>query len=54
MKPAICHKCGKDLKRTVPDDATDVTCFACDNTSVTERERDRLQRELRFRKEWKK
>ena len=31
MKQAICHKCGKDLKHLVPDDATEVTCFACDN-----------------------
>jgi hypothetical protein len=31
MKPAICSKCGKDLKHLVPNDASHVTCFACDN-----------------------
>ena len=31
MKQAICYKCGKDLNSQVPDDAGEVTCFACDN-----------------------
>lgn len=30
MKRAICSRCGKDLGRLVPDDATHVVCFACD------------------------
>jgi NMD protein affecting ribosome stability and mRNA decay len=29
LKPAICCKCGKDLKDKVPAEAGDVTCFAC-------------------------
>ncbi len=29
MKQAICCKCGKDLKRKVPDDAKEVICFQC-------------------------
>lgn len=28
-KPAICHKCGKNLKGKVPIDAEEVTCFEC-------------------------
>lgn len=28
-KPAICHKCGKDLHGRVPHDAEQVTCFRC-------------------------
>lgn len=28
-KKAICYKCGKDLKATVPINAEEVTCFKC-------------------------
>jgi hypothetical protein len=31
MKRAICSKCGKPLQGKVPDDATEVICFKCDN-----------------------
>lgn len=29
MIRAICCKCGKDLKMMLPDDAEEITCFAC-------------------------
>lgn len=32
-KPAVCSKCGRDIGLRVPADATDVTCFDCDNNS---------------------
>ena len=31
MKAAVCSKCGKATGGMVPDDATHITCFACDN-----------------------
>lgn len=31
MKIPYCSKCGKRLPGTVPDDATNITCFACTN-----------------------
>lgn len=31
VKQAICSKCGDKLDGMVPDDATDVVCFKCDN-----------------------
>lgn len=30
-KPALCSKCGRDLLALVPEEATGVTCFECDN-----------------------
>lgn len=33
MKQAVCYKCGKKFKHQVPDDAGEVTCFACDQIS---------------------
>lgn len=39
-KPAICHKCGKNLKRRVPDDAEEVTCFACDKLEWERKDRE--------------
>jgi hypothetical protein len=29
MKPVVCEKCGKKLDGFVPEDATDIICFAC-------------------------
>lgn len=34
-KSAVCEKCGKRLEGQVPVDATNVTCFACDNPKCT-------------------
>jgi hypothetical protein len=39
MKPAICSRCGKDLKDLVPDDAEDVVCFRCNEAENKRRER---------------
>lgn len=33
MKQAVCHRCGKRFKHQIPDDAEQVTCFACDQLS---------------------
>jgi hypothetical protein len=37
-KTPICHKCGKVLKGKVPDDATEITCFFCDNPPYEDEE----------------
>jgi hypothetical protein len=40
MKPAVCEKCGKKLDGFVPEDATDIICFACnEGRGVNERPR---------------
>jgi len=45
MKPAICCKCGKNLKGWVPIDAKEVTCFKCSEAEYKERDRnERRQR----------
>lgn len=36
MKRAICIKCKKHLDSKVPNDATDIICFRCDNESPNE------------------
>lgn len=33
MKKAVCHRCGKCFKCQIPDNAEQVTCFACDQIS---------------------
>lgn len=38
-KTAICSKCRKPLTGTVPADAREVTCFACDNPPSSPRNR---------------
>jgi hypothetical protein len=48
-KPAICCRCGLDLKARVPKDAEQVTCYACDtNMPFAERKRRREQRGRRL------
>lgn len=40
MKKAVCHKCGKKLRRPVPDDAEEVTCFDCDQREWNRKDRE--------------
>lgn len=40
MKPAICCRCGKKLHGQVLDDATDVTCFSCNEKHPRKRDTD--------------
>lgn len=37
MKPAICECCGRPSDRPIPDDATDVSCWHCDNGATPKR-----------------
>lgn len=30
MKTPICYKCGKKMPGQVPDETTEITCFACE------------------------
>jgi hypothetical protein len=36
MKQAICSKCGIEFSNMVPDDAGEITCFACDMATHSE------------------
>lgn len=38
MKAAICSKCGKKCGR-VPDDATDIVCFACNEAEARQKDK---------------
>jgi len=43
-KPAICCRCGVDLKDRVPKDAEQVTCYAC-NTKMPFSKRKQLEKD---------